>query len=376
MATATRRTSSFNTLYSTALERWYDAGRVQDTIFEPTPLLWILNQTSKETGRWSFDVIVNILEAKNAGVDSFQYYDTVSTAPSKGPQSARFSLANYSGPLSISWQEEVENRDPHRIADRIEVALEQLELTMAERMNNDAFMGNVVNSTNIVGLEQAVPAFDQSHTIGAATDQWEYKQATNTYGGITRTAWTAPNGVGGTGWEALSVDFAAHANQTFRYSGTAPHAMDTGLIELNDIYTFASKGIIHPDLGLASSAPFRDYESAGQSKMQLQNRSDEFRGLQLGYENLRYKSMTIIRDETATTQNATSAIGGETNGEHNFYGLTTKFWKLLVEDDFDFALGPVRGPVDQHATVRHMVWRGQIVCCNPRHNFRIFAYPA
>lgn len=374
MATASRRTANFNTLYSTALERWYDAGRVQDTIFEPTPFLWILNQACKETGRWSFDVVVNILESKNAGVDSFQYYDPVSTAPSKGPQSARFPLSNYSGPLSISWQEEVENRDPHRIADRIEVALEQLELTMAERMNVDAYGGNVTNSTNIIGLEQALGATAQSHALGSAADQWQYKQSTNSYGGITRTAWTAPLGVGGTGWEALVADFAAGAGNAFQYTSTG--AMDTGLIELNDIYMFASKGIIHPDLGLFSNSPFRDYESAGQQKMQLQNRSDEFRGLQLGYENLMYKSMTIIRDETATTQNATAAIGNETNGSQNAYGLTTKFWKLLVEDDFDFALGPVRGPVDQHSTVRHMVWRGQPVCCNPRHQFRIQDYPA
>ena len=94
MATAARRTANFNTLYSTALERWYNAGKVQDTIFEPTPGLWLMNQVCKETGRWSYDIIVNILESKSSGVDSFQYYDTVSTAPAKGPQSARFPLAN------------------------------------------------------------------------------------------------------------------------------------------------------------------------------------------------------------------------------------------------------------------------------------------
>ena len=370
MATAARRTANFNTLYSTALERWYDPGKVQDTIFEPTPFLWVLNGVCKEVGRWGYDIIVNILEAKNAGVDSFQYYDTVSTAPSKGPQAARFSPANYSGPLAISWQEEVENREPARILDRIQIALEQLELTMAERMNLDSYLGNVANSKNIVGIEQALPAFTDSGTLAAHTDQWEYKQATNSYGGITRTAWTAPLGVGGTGWEPLAVDF--DGSEEFGYSSGVP---TTGLAELQDIYAFSSKGIIHPDLLLTSNSPFRDYETAAQTKMQIRKEADTFRGIQLGYENLKYKSAVMIRDENAVAQNASAAVGDDAaNGEQNVYGLTTRFWKLLVEEDFDFALGPIRGPVDQHATVRHMVWRGQIVCCNPRYNFRIYSY--
>jgi len=371
VATASRRTSNFNTLYSTAIERWYDPGRVQDTVFEPTPLLWALSQVAKETGRWSFDVLVSILESKASGVDSFQYYDTVSTAPSKGPQTARFPMANYSGPLSISWQEEVENRDPNRIADRIMIALEQLELTMAERLNLDCYMGNTVTSTNLVGLEQALPAFTDQGTLGAHTDQYEYKNATNAYGGITRVAWTASTT--GTGWEPVVADFNAGAANDFKYSSGVP---DIGLKELQDIYMFASKGTIHPDLGIWSNSPFRDYENAAQEKMQIRKESDEFRGIQIGFENLKYKNAVIIRDENAVTQNATGAISDDTNGEQNAYLLNTRFWKLLVEEDFDFALGPVRGPVDQHATVRHMVWRGQLVCTNPRYQARIYGYGA
>ena len=375
MATASRRTANFNTLYSTAIERWYDPGKVQDTIFNATPLLWILSQVAKQTGRWSYDTVVSLLESKSSGVDSFQYYDTVSTAPSKGPQSARFPLANYSGPLTISWQEEVENRDPHRMADRIQVALEQLELTMAERMNLDMYLGNASNSKNLLGLEQAVAGFDQSHTVGAAANRYTFRRQTNSYGGITRTAWTSDT-AGGTGWENLSVDFAGaggSATNDFKYSSGAP---DVGLKELSDLYNFCSQGVVHPDIGIWSNAPFRDYENAAQEKMQIRKDSDEFRGVNLGFENLKYKAMTVIRDETAVTQNATGAIGNETNGSQNAYLLNTRFMKLLVEDDFDFALGPPRAPVDQHATVRHLVWRGQVINCNPRYSGRIFDYSA
>ena len=372
MATAARRTANYNTLYSTSIERWYNRDKAEDTIFNTNPILMILG-AKKEVEPWGADITVRIVDSKNTTVDSYQYYDTLNTAAMKGPQAARFTLANYNAAITISDQEMRENREPSRIADRIQYHVDVAELSMAERLNIDIYKGNNAKSTNLLGLEQLLIPITDLGTLGAHTNRFQYRQATGSYGGITRAAWTSDT-AGGTGWEGLAVEFNDTALNEFQHSSTAPYPPDIGLIELNSLYAFASQGAVHPDLMLSDFLPFQDYELAGQEKMQIQQGSNAFGDLNLGFRNLKYKNATWIMDENAKTQNASAALGAETNGSSNVYLLTTKFLRFLVDEGMDFSLGSPRVPVDSHAMTRHLSFAGQVICTNPRYQARIFDY--
>ncbi len=384
MATASYRNSgSFDTLATHVLPKWWNASKAEDVIFEPSPLLWILSKTAKKSSELPADIVVRMLQDKGAGVDSFSRYDTVSTSPSKGAQAARFTVANYSAPIPMSLEEEWEFTSPEAVANRLEELVEQQQLTLADRLAVDLYKGNDAKSTNVVGLEQAVFAQDHLNNSGSAVtsgsvayinDLWRTRQTTSSYGGITRTAFTSAT-AGGTGWENVAVNFVNGTDNSFAYSGTngAPNA---ALQVFHQVYNFCSRGIIHPDLILSTDQPFDDYEFGAATKMRLHKDSSAFGDLQLGYDNMKFKNAVWIRDANAATQNATSSPSGSdaTNGDGNVYVLNTKFMDLAVDTRADFALTPTRQIADQHAGVMHMLWRGQLICKNPRYLGRIFDY--
>ena len=371
-ATGTRRSANLNTLHTTGLEQWWNPGKAEEIIFDATPAWWIFAQ-NKKVGVYGFDVLVRILESKNLLGGSFQYFDNVNTTNTRLTQGARFPIANYSWPISIAWQQEKENKDPVKLADIVELAVTQAELSAADMLETHLFKGNIARATDILGIEQICDATTDSGTVGGHTNRWQYRQSIEGYGTITRVAWTSDT-AGGTGWEPLAVDFDTNSAFRFEYDSLNGQP-STGLQELLDIYTFASQGIIHPNLIMMSQVPFRDYEMAAQTKMQITKESAKFGDIELGFDNLKYKNAIIIRAESAVTQNATGAIADDTNGEQNVYLLNTDYIELLVEEGCDFVLGEPRTPVDQHASTRHMIWSGQLVCVNPRYQARIYAYP-
>ena len=54
--------------------------------------------------------------------------------------------------------------------------------------------------------------------------------------------------------------------------------------------------------------------------------------------------------------------------------LNTNFIKLWVDPRQDMTLTDEVRTVDQHAGVKHIVWRGQLVGTNPRTCGRMFDY--
>lgn len=371
MATAARRSANLTTLYTTAKESWYSADKAEDIIFKANPALWIMSQTVKEVGSWGFDHLVRILESKNESVGSFAGYDPLPISTPRGPQAARFSMSNYAASIQMSWEEQIENKEPNRLADLLQFRIEQAELSLADRMTRDLYKGNIANATDMYGLEQLLYATTDLETLGAHTGAFAYRQHTNAWGNITRSAWSTDL-TGGTGWEALVADFDEDAANDFKYDSAG--VPDIGLRELLDIYNFQSQGTIHPDLYLMSNSPFRDYENAAANKMQIQKESSKFGDVELGFDNLKYKNAMIIRDENAVTQNATGTAGNNLLGEQNVYGLNTRFLRLLVEEGADFEFTDEVPAQNQLAGVFFIVWRGQFICVNPRYQSRIYSY--
>lgn len=372
MATAARRSANLTTLYTTSKETWYNPGKAEEIIFKANPLLWILSQTVKKVGVWGFDTLVRIMESKNDSVNSFSGYQELTLATPRGPQGARFNMANYYASIQMSWEEAIENKDEVQLADLLQFRIEQAELSLAERMNRDLYKGNIALSTDILGLEQLLYAATDNGILGAHTQSWQYRQQANAWGNITRVPYTADQ-AGGTGWEGLTVDFDASTTYDIGYTSGAPA---TGLVELNALYTFASQGYIHPDLGIMSNAPWIDYENAAATKMTIFKESEKFGDVQLGFDNMKYKNMLLVRDENAVTQNATGAAGDNTLGEGNIYLLNTKFLELRVEEGADFELTDEIPSQNQLAGAFFIVWRGQFICVNPRYQARIYGYAA
>jgi hypothetical protein len=368
---------SFTTLFTHVLEDWWNGRKAEDIVFNNVPVLYVLSRTSKKTRPLPAFLNVRILESKSAGVDAFGGYDTVSTASSKGAQAASFPVSNYAAPLAMSLEEEWEFTSPQAIADRLEEYVEQVELSMADRIAKDIYKGSSSNSKNVIGLEDICYADTQAQntttdaetTLGYINDRWRARQATNTLGGITRVAFTDVETTG-TGWENVSIDFLdTSAGNTFGLSSGAPNAALKALFQL---YSFCSYGVMHPDLIISSQQPFDDYEFAGFDKQRFAKEGGALKDVNLAFDNIKFKGAMWIMDEFATTRN--SSLGNATSAKQRLYMLNTRMIDLAVDSRADFALRKPKEPTDQLAAVRHMVWRGQLVARNPRYLGTIFDY--
>lgn len=373
MATASRTvggstSGSYTTLFTHVLEDWWNGSKAEDIVFQNVPILWVLSRVSKKSKPLPAYINVRLMESKSAGVGSFGGYDTVSTSPSKGAQAATFGVANYAAPIAMSLEEEWEFTSPQAIADRLEEYVEQVELTLADRIAKDIYKGSSGNSKNILGLEDI--CYGSAHSGGGITyisDRWKARQANNILGGIQRAVFTAAE-AGGTGWENVSIDFEV-GGHTFEISSDAP---TNELKRLAQLYNFCSYGTQHPDLFVSSQQPFDDYEFCAMAKMRVQKESSSFGDVELAFDNLKYKGAVWIMDEFAATQN--SGLGNATAAKQRMYALNTNMLDLAVDSRADFALRPPKEPVDQLAAVRHLVWRGQLVPRNPRYLGTIFDY--
>jgi hypothetical protein len=368
--------SAFNTLSTHVLERYYDKQKAQDIVFEATPALQLMSQLPGviEKANWEHDYLVKILDEKGAGIDSFEYYDTVDTSPTRGSTAARFGFAWYSAPLTMSLHEEAEFSSDGAFADRFMQYLEQQELSLADRIADDMYVGNSAVATNMLGFEQALDP-DNHLAVGggaaAITDRlispWQVRQTESTYGGITRTAWTST--ADGSGWENNAFDAGVVTQTPFGVNSNG--SPNEQLQRFHEFYRICTHGVYEPNVVLMSDIPFDDLEFAAFQKTDFRRGPGELTGANLSFDHQMFKRAIVVRDQRAVS----SGAGDTSLGDQMVYFLNTKTWKFLIDSRYDFALSEAKTPIHQHASTRFMLFRGQMICMNPRLNGVYFSYP-
>lgn len=377
MATSNRSNSgAYDTLWTNTLERWLNNNSFEDTVFLHTPTLAVLTNDGSSS-ELTNTLAVRLGNARGAGVEAFSYYDTVNTNPTKGTQAANFQVANYSGPVALSWQEKLELNTPQKIASHANYVMSTQSEEMRERLGTDIYRGSVANSKQILGFEQMLPDYTHdkiagNNTVATAitdpiTKRFQMKQAANSYGGIQRVAWLG-DAAPGTYWEGNAADFFQSA---FAFDGTNG-AMNAALQRLENVVAMASYGGERPDAMFSSYRPWQDYMNAASTKQQV-TRGSGMIDANVSFQNVMYKGLTWFWDDFCKTYNVFEA---STAGEDNIYMINSKKTRLETDSRANFTLTEERTPTNQHAGVKHLLWRGQLVNENPRSSARIFSYGA
>jgi len=349
MATASRDSQALNALYTSTVEKWMGAGRVEDTVFTANQLIWLMSRAAKEVGTYGFNLIQPLMTTKNTGVGWFEYDDSLSIDSMPGPESAKFDMAFLGGPLVITEQEEIENAEEHRRVNMLQFKFDQLMLSMSEEINTAGFRGSGSNSKSIDGLEDIFFAGNPSGgSYPAETRAQAAGGVDNTYGGITRT--------GSTGWE----------NYALNGSGTGYTSLSGNDYKaLERLYLYASRGAFRPDIIVSSLKPYLDIHQLMANEATYERNIDTFRGINLGHDNLKFRSAVWLYDESATIFG--DAGGDAAVGEEVTYVLNSMFLKMCVEQGYDFGLTDFDTPVDGRISIGHLLWRGQILSTNPRY---------
>lgn len=360
MATASRSTAELNSLYTTTVEKWMGAGSVEDTVFEANQLSWLLSRASKDVGAYGFEMVQPIMTTKNSGVGWFEYNDALDTNAYGGPEAAKYGMKFLGGPLVITEQEEVENKEEHRRVGLLKFRYDQLQLSLAEEVNLSGFRGSGVNSKSIDGLEDMI--FPGTNTTDTYTRTDLDAGVTNTYAGIDRSAASA------VGWRNYCIDTGGYSNN-FNDSSAVGAAGDR-YQAFETLYHACSRGVWRPDVIVSDLAPYGDMHNAMSQQAQYRREVDVFKGIQLGFDNLKYRNAVWFYDEMCVGH----ADAGHTHdGEQLIYLLNSNFLRMPVEEGYDFTFTDFQTPAGSRVHIGHILWRGNVIVTNPRY-FGVMVY--
>lgn len=182
-----------------------------------------------------------------------------------------------------------------------------------------------------------------------ATDIYSDGSITNQMGGLQALLSTAGTGtVGGIN----AGTYSNWQNKVTEMSGTNTWSSTTILGEFNKLWLLAVNGTDKPDIIVAS----HDIYSALEASMQANQRYMAAESATAGFEELRYKSATVIFDDN--TNFGTTA--------ERAYFLNTKYLYLVQHSEAQWTQDDDKIPLNQDAVVVPMYWMGNLVLTNRR----------
>ena len=375
MTTSSRFNSgAYDTLWTNTLELWKNDPKnsFEDLVFLQTPTMAVFRSAAM-TRPLPHTIAVRINEHRGTGAGPFEYYDTLNTDPQRGTQAANFQVAQYAAPLTLSDQEKLELDTPEKLADHADFVMKLQSEELSQLIAKDIFRGTATNSKNMIGLEQIMPATSHVTAAGGTANgtqpllkRFQMKQNASAFGGITRGAWTDDDATGGTYWEPNVVNMYDDTI-TFDSSGLPTD----GLKRMTEARSLATYGIEKPNVMFSDFQPYNDYKNAAMSKERITRSGGSMIDANVTFENIVFDGMPWFWDDLCYSHTADEDA---TVNESNIYMINTKKIQMEIDSRWNFEITEKRSPVDQLATTQHIVFRGQLVCCNPRSSVRLFNY--
>ena len=311
---------NFDQLVSTALKNYRST--MADNITLQIALLAKLKELGfmrEEEGGTS--IVEPLMIAENSTVSSYSGYDIIDTTPQTGMTAAEFNWKQVAGSVSISgFQEFVNSGSKTKIIHLLGKKIEQLEISMRQRINNMLMLDGTGNGgKDITGLSLLVED-------GAA---W------STVGGIDSNA--------NTYWRNQYIDNAG--------SWAA-----TGLDNLRTLINNCSRGALDENSGLIVSTQglYEAYEKSAVVNLMIQNT----KMAELGFTHQVYKGIPWIWDSQVPT-----ALDG-TASTHHCWVLMAKYLNWVVGKGRNYITTPFQKPENQEAKVAQQILYGQLTTSN------------
>ena len=321
MATAPDNlTEKLDTLYSTTWQLMRPESI--DNIFTATPFWYWLYSKSRireeQGGRW---IGIQVLYAKNTTVSSVGAGGIVDITPVNPITTAKYDWKWIAGSVIRLYSEDHQNRGQQAIQNLVASKLKNLELSLIDELESEAFSDGTGNgSLDINGLQALVkddPTVDPTVVVG----------------GITATAAT------NSWWQ----------NQTRTWSTTGMPAGDTDIgFNFRKLYNLCSIGNDHPTLGMTSVTQYERYEASLQNILRTMDKDlgDS------GFEAMRYKGMALTFSPSIATARA--------------YMLNERYLEFVMESSANFDMTDWKPIPNQLDRVAQVVIQGNLVTSNRR----------
>lgn len=308
--------SSFDSIASTTLQNYQP--KLQDNIYKKLPFFfWMMEKGSKMTVDGGRTIVVPVTYAKNTTVAAYAGYGIIDVTPQDNETAAEYPWAQYAGSIAISGREERQNAGSKtKVINLLQAKTDNTEMALKTKLDIDLFgsqLTNAAGSNGINGLQSLVDTTSTVGTINSTTDNW---------------------------WDAQVTASGSFATQ--------------GLDNMRTLYNNCSlDGMGNPDLGLTTQTVFEYYEKS----LQTQQRFTDSNTLDGGFQNLKFKGMTLMWDTNCTSG--------------TMYMLNSEFIKLAVHPDGDLKTTEFVKPANQDAKVANVLFMGNVIVLQRRRHGKL-----
>jgi hypothetical protein len=328
-------------VFDQILSTTYDAYRpvLVDNIFKMSALYYKLyegGQVEHQDGGAS--LVFPLMYGKNETVGWYEDDESIDVTVQEGISVAKMPWTQLAGSISFTRKQRRMNSGRSQIINLITSKIKQAEMSLYETFNSAMFGTGKYNESQttkeLCGLQAIVAASPDTYDVG----------------GIDTSAYT---------WWRNKVRGNAGTAYTWVDDLDAP-ATATGPEAMRDLYAWCSKGTGGPpNFGFASLRGYLDYESYMASK-QIYRDPDMAK---MGFDNIRFRNLSLFWDEDVVSANITTANGQTTYPI--FYFLNTNFLHLKVDSQTDFIRTDFKRPVNQDSEAALILWMGNL-CTSKR----------
>ena len=149
--------------------------KLEDNVFTSKPLLFALKPHIKQVS--GTKIVVPLLYAENPNVGVYENADTFATAAMTGISAAEYNFRQYYGLVHFTGIELAKNSGKQAILSLLSARMQQLEMTIAENLDEMLFTGtdNDASDKTWLGITKACGTADQTvgDIDGKSYDWWE-----------------------------------------------------------------------------------------------------------------------------------------------------------------------------------------------------------
>jgi len=341
-------TRTFDQILSTTYD--YYRPTLVDNIFQSSPLFYKLMQKEREYQDGGASLIFPVMYGDNETVDWYEDDDLIDVTVQEGITAAKTGWAQCAGSISFTRKQRRMNSGRHQLINLITAKIKQAEMTMYEKFNNQLFSTGRYSDAAAVELASKAMA-----GLGAIVAE---EPDTYDVGGIDTSTYT---------WWQNKVADDDGAALVWIDDLDAP-ASATGPNKMRKLYAWCSKGTGGPpNFGVASLGGYLGYESYMATKQIYRDPAMA----KMGFDNIRFRNMTLFWDEAYTTNSVTAA-----NGLLSYAGmifLNTEFLHFKTDSQTDFIRTEFQRPVNQDTEAALILWMGNLMT-SKRSKHGVLAY--
>lgn len=309
---------NYGELIATTIE--HRQSEVADNVTKSRALFYRLNEKGHKKTVAGGRSIYQPLEFTENG--NFQWYsggETLNTTQQEVMDVAEYAWKQAAcGVFATGLETDIQNAGKEQIIDLLEARVKNAEKTVKNQLATGVYSDGIASGGKQIGGLQLLVA----------------DTPTNTVGGI--------NGSTYSWWRNISFDATTDGGSAMSASNAISY--------MNRVYFQLVRGEDKPDLVSADNNYFRFYMEALQPNARFTNP----KMADAGFTNIDYMGAPVVLD---------GGIGGSCPTNHMYF-LNTDYIYLVAAKNRDFVAMKPREAINQDATVRFLLWAGNLVVSN------------